>query len=45
MPNKKELASLVEQRCYLSAINSRLFPNTPTGTVFWSSSPYAYPSY
>ena len=41
MPNKKELASLVEQRCHFPAINSRFFPNTPTGTVFWSSSPLA----
>lgn len=25
-----------------SAPDSRFFPNTPTGTVFWSSSPTAY---
>ncbi|WP_373508127.1 DUF1566 domain-containing protein [Thiocapsa sp.] len=36
LPNKKELASLVEQRCYAPAINSRFFPNTPS-SWFWSS--------
>jgi hypothetical protein len=41
LPNKKELASLVEQRCYAPAINSRFFPNTPSN-AFLSSSPYAY---
>ncbi|MBP6735626.1 MAG: DUF1566 domain-containing protein [Chromatiaceae bacterium] len=40
LPNKKELASLVEQRCVAPAINARFFPNTPSNW-FWSSSPYA----
>ncbi len=40
LPNKNELASLVEQRCYDPAINSRFFPNTPS-SWFWSSSPNA----
>ncbi len=40
LPNKNELASLVEQRCYDPAINSRFFPNAPGGW-FWSSSPSA----
>jgi hypothetical protein len=37
LPNKNELASLIERRCYDSAINARFFPNTP-GDEFWSSS-------
>ncbi|WP_295401488.1 DUF1566 domain-containing protein [uncultured Thiocystis sp.] len=44
LPNKKELTSLVEQRCVAPAINSRFFPNTPS-SWFWSSSPYASGSY
>lgn len=41
LPNKKELASLVEQRCGDPAINTRYFPNTPSDWWFWSSSPFA----
>ncbi|QVL49258.1 MAG: DUF1566 domain-containing protein [Thiocapsa sp.] len=40
LPNKNELASLVERRCYDPAINATFFPNTPS-SVLWSSSPYA----
>ena len=40
LPNKKELASLVEWRCVDPAINARFFPNTPAAW-FWSSSPVA----
>ena len=40
LPNKNELASLVERRCYGPAINERHFPNTPS-FLFWSSSPNA----
>lgn len=42
LPNKNELASLVERRCVDPAINSIVFPNT-SGSLrwFWSSSPYA----
>lgn len=43
LPNKNELASLVERRCYSPAINQRYFPNTPS-LSFWSSSPNGYPS-
>ena len=43
LPNKNELESLVERRCYGPAINARFFPNTPSNW-FWSSSPYAYGS-
>lgn len=43
LPNKNELASIVEYRCYQPAINSQPFPNTPSGW-YWSSSPYAYNS-
>lgn len=41
LPNKNELASLVEQRCVSPAINSKIFPSTPPGGSFWSSSPNA----
>ena len=40
LPNKNELASLVEQRCSNPAINTTLFPGTPSRN-FWSASPYA----
>ncbi len=44
LPNKNELASLIERRCYDPAINARFFPNTPS-SWFWSSSPSAGDSY
>jgi hypothetical protein len=40
LPNKNELASLVERRCDFPAINATFFPNTPS-SWFWSSSPSA----
>ncbi len=40
LPNKNELASIVEYRCSNPAINSQQFPNTPSGS-YWSSSPNA----
>ncbi|MEV3830765.1 MULTISPECIES: Lcl C-terminal domain-containing protein [Aeromonas] len=43
LPNKNELASIVEYRCYGPAINSQQFPNTPLGW-YWSSSHYAFNS-
>jgi len=40
LPNRNELASLVERQCYGPAINTNLFPNT-VSSKYWSSSPYA----
>ena len=40
VPNKNELASLVERACLYPAINTTVFPNDPSSFV-WSSSPYA----
>jgi hypothetical protein len=40
LPNKNELESIVEDRCFAPAINSNIFPGTPSA-YFWSSSPYA----
>lgn len=41
LPNKNELASLVENQCNSPAINEAVFPATPSSSHFWSSSPYA----
>jgi len=43
LPNIKELRSLAARDRYDPAINSTLFPNTPS-SGFWSSSPFAYNS-
>lgn len=40
LPNRKELATLINYQCYSPAINDTLFPNTPQ-VYFWSSSPVA----
>jgi len=40
LPNKNELASIVEYRCWAPAINNQQFPNTPSRWS-WSSSPNA----
>ena len=37
LPNVKELASIVENRCFAPAVNGVLFPQTPASR-FWSSS-------
>ncbi|MBN8090624.1 DUF1566 domain-containing protein [Vibrio vulnificus] len=41
LPNKNELASIVEYRCFYPAINSQMFPNMPSSGWYWSSSPNA----
>lgn len=40
LPNRNELASLLEQRCYAPALNTGLFPNSQSDW-YWSSSPEA----
>lgn len=41
LPNLKELASLLEEKCEAPAINSAVFPGTPLQGLFWSSTPVA----
>lgn len=38
LPNKKELASIIEYSCVEPAIDSDIFPNTDNGT-YWTSTP------
>ncbi|MES3026035.1 MAG: DUF1566 domain-containing protein [Pseudomonadota bacterium] len=40
LPNRNELASLVERKCAAPAINATIFPRTPAQS-FWTGSPYA----
>lgn len=40
LPNRNELESLVEDCTYNPAINTGIFPNTPS-SGFWSNSPFA----
>lgn len=40
LPNKNELNSIVERKCYAPAINGAIFPATSVDW-YWSSSPYA----
>lgn len=44
LPNRNELESLVEDCTYYPAINTDIFPNTPS-SGFWSASPNANSSY
>ena len=42
VPNKKELESIVERRCFSPAVNASVFPNTPSGVggnMQWTSTP------
>lgn len=42
LPNVKELATLVEHRCWRPAINHEVFPGVPFNAYFWSSTPTAW---
>lgn len=44
LPNRKELASIVDRSRRNPAIDSVVFPNTPPVDAFWSSSPYVHSS-
>lgn len=43
LPNKNELASIVEERCWRPSINTTIFPNNITDW-YWTSSPFRYDS-
>ena len=38
LPNRNELVSIIESRCYLPAIDEGVFPDAPVGG-YWTSSP------
>lgn len=40
LPNRNELISIIESRCFEPAINGAIFPDTPAAS-FWTSSPAA----
>ncbi len=40
VPNKNELASILENNCERPAINLEVFPSTPSA-YYWSSTPFA----
>jgi hypothetical protein len=44
LPNKNELASIVEDACYNPAINTFVFPNALASAI-WSSSRHPYDSF
>lgn len=41
LPNVRELASILEERCLFPAINLAIFPNT-LQTSYWSSTPFSF---
>lgn len=41
VPDRNELASLMEDACYEPSINVTLFPNTTSRIGYWSSSPFS----
>jgi len=37
LPDMKQLSSIVERKCVGSSVNKEVFPDTPAGAGFWSS--------